>query len=105
LRPEKLDIIVDWRMFVMKKNVLITLSSFDKIIELFESPVFLRLPNYCDYRDVYHELKVKKQKLEIRKRYANVIMAEDDDSRDDARIEYLRMKSRLGKIDIDDIFL
>jgi hypothetical protein len=88
----------------MEKSVLITLSSVDKIIGMFESPDFLRLSNYCDCRGAYRELKAKKQKLEVRKRYAGIIKAKDGDSRDDARIEYLRMKGLLEKNCVDDIF-
>jgi hypothetical protein len=85
----------------MSKNILIPRHTFEKIIEILESPGFMRLPNFYDYIDVYHELKFKKQRMDIRNTYAKVIKAKDDDSRDNARLEYLMQRKQLGKIDDD----
>jgi hypothetical protein len=85
----------------MSKNVLIPLSLLDKIIDLLEhwdvskQDYFIR----CDYYDVLGELVWKKQKIELRDAYVKIINADNQDSRDDARIEYLR-KKRLLKDDI-----
>jgi hypothetical protein len=83
----------------MSKNVLIPQSTFEKIIELFECVEFSRLANFLDYVDVYHELKFKQQRLDIRKTYAKVIAAKDDRARDNARMNYLHQRRQIGKID------
>ena len=87
----------------MSKNVLIPRGYLEKIIELFECIDISRLPNFYDYLDVLHGLKVKMHKLEIRETYAKIIQAGDPDSLHDARIEYLWQKSQLGNIDLESI--
>jgi hypothetical protein len=87
----------------MSNNVLIPHLTFERIIEMMECLDISRLPNYYDYIDVLHELRVKKQKLDIRETFAKVIHAADSDSRHDARIEYLWQKRQLGNVDLGDI--
>ena len=84
----------------MSKNVLIPRSTLEGIIEMMESLDIARLPNCYDYIDILRELKVKVQKLELREAYSGIIRADGNDSRHDARIEYLRKKSQVGKVDI-----
>jgi len=87
---------------IKNNNVLISRSTFEKIICMMDCLDFSRLPNFYDYLDILHELKVKKQKLDIRETYTKIIQAADPGSRHDARIEYLWQKSQLGNVDIDD---
>jgi len=84
----------------MSKNVLIPQSTLERIIWLLEGADISNNPNVYDYLDVIHELKVKMQKIEIRNTYAKIIRADTPDSKHDARIDYLRQKSQLGKIDV-----
>jgi hypothetical protein len=86
----------------MSNNVLIPRTTFERIIDMMECLDISRIPNYYDYLDVLKELKVKKQKLDIRETYAKVIYAGDSDSRHDARIEYLWQKSQIGNVDLGD---
>jgi len=87
----------------MSNNVLIPRLTFERIIEMMECLDISRLPNFYDYIDVLHELRVKQQKLDIRKTYAKLIHAGDSDARHDARVEYLWQKSQLGNVDLGDI--
>jgi len=81
---------------------MIPRHTFEKIIDMLESPHVMRMPNYCDYLDILYELKVKMQKLELRGAYVKIITAKDSDTRDDARIEYLWQKSQIGNVDVDE---
>ena len=84
----------------MGNNVLIPRPTLERIVEMMESLDFARLPNYCDYLDILRQLKVKMQKLELREAYAEIIRTGDTDANFDARIEYLRQKSQVGKVDV-----
>jgi hypothetical protein len=85
----------------MSKNIMIPLSLLDKIIDLLAHwdvsgcDCFMR----SDYHDVLGALAWKKQKLELRDAYVNIIKAPDQDGRDIARIEYLRQR----RLVMDDI--
>ena len=85
----------------MSKNVLIPLPLLERIVFLFESLDVSNSSNCCDYYDVLRLLKVKMQKLELRKAYANIINAGGEDARHVARIEYLRQRNQLGTVDVD----
>jgi hypothetical protein len=78
-------------------NVLIPIPLVKQIIELlgyWDTSKYDRA--ICDdYRDVMQALNVKLQKLELRDAYSKIINAKNDDSRHDARMEYLWQKSRL----------
>ena len=93
-----------WRTINMSKNVLIPLTLFMRLIELLE---YWDIPEHHDLRfeycDVLWELKVKIQKLELREAYSKIISADSEDSRHDARIEYLRQRHCLGDVDVPDI--
>jgi len=80
----------------MSKSVMIPLSLFLRINELVDE---LKDSSYdfhlCyEFGDVLNGLKVKLQKLEIRKAYSQVMSAPDHESRVRARIEYLRQKRK-----------
>jgi uncharacterized membrane protein len=86
----------------MSKNVLIPMSLLCSIIELLE---YWNLSMYDRvvqdlYSEVLNELLVKMQKIELRDAYSKIINAKNADSRDQARIEYLRLKNQLGVVDV-----
>ena len=54
-----------------------------------------------DYWEILKSLNIKMQKLELRDAYAKMINAENEDRRHDARIEYLRLKTRLNDLMTD----
>jgi len=86
----------------MCKNILIPLSLLDRIIKLLERwdvsgcDYFIR----CDCHDVFGELAWKKQKIELRDAYSKIIAADNQDAKDEARIEYLRKKRLLKEDDM-----
>jgi hypothetical protein len=84
----------------MTNNVLIPLPLLERIIYLFESWDISNSPNCYDYYDVLTALKVKMQKLDLRKAYAEIIHADSVDAQNNARIEYLKQKSQLGSVDV-----
>ena len=53
-----------------------------------------------EYCEILRELKVKMQKIELRDAYAKIITAKDPDSRDWARIDYLRLRNQVGDVDV-----
>jgi len=78
----------------MAQNVLIPLPLLIQIIDLLG---YWDLSNYdmtiqCQYSDVLRALNFKLQKLELRDTYANIVRADNNDDRDQARIRYLRHK-------------
>ena len=89
----------------MSKSVLIPLPLLERIIWLFEDWDVSNYPNCLDYYDVLRELKVKIQKLELRKAYAGIIHADSEDAQIDARIEYLKQKRHVGDVDVADHWL
>ena len=81
----------------MGKNVLIPITFVKQIIELLE---YWDISKYdlsirIEHDNILRSLHVKLRKLELRDAYAKIIAARDEDSRDDARIEYLKQKARL----------
>jgi len=82
------------------KSVLIPVQLVNQIIELLG---YWDTSKY-DYaiRDikwgVLQALNVKMQKLELRDAYSKMVEADSEDRRHDARIEYLRHKSRLDDL-------
>lgn len=91
---------------MMEKNVMIPLSLLERIIELLDGLDASRYGyNFqYEYGDILCALKVKMQKIELRDAYAKIITAVTEDTRDLARIEYLRLKNQLGDVDVDVIF-
>jgi len=85
----------------LSKNVTIPLSLLDQMIDLLAHwdvsacDDFLR----CAYHDVLSALSCKKQKVDLRDAYAQMIHADNLDDRDLARFDYLR-KKRLSQPDI-----
>jgi len=82
------------------KSVLIPISLVKQIIELLGC---WDLSNYDrairdDCWDVLQSLNVKMQKLELRDTYSKVLAASDEESRHDARMEYLWQKRRLDDL-------
>ena len=83
----------------MNKNVLIPRSTFERIIVLLEWLDLSNNPNRYDYYDMIGELKVKMQKIELHGAYSKIMSAKTEDAKHDARIEYLRQRRQLGKVD------
>ena len=82
----------------MGRNVLIPLALLTRIIELLEYwdvSVYDRVIR-DDYNDIMYELDVKLQKIQLREAYTNIILANDEDARHSARIDYLRRKTQIA---------
>jgi hypothetical protein len=85
------------------KNVMIPLSLMDKIIELLG---YFDVSKYdpviqLELHEVLRYLDIKKRRLGLRDCYAKVILAKNEDKRDDARIRYLKEKSLLREDSAD----
>ncbi|MDR1158504.1 MAG: hypothetical protein LBK75_09440 [Oscillospiraceae bacterium] len=80
----------------MSQNVMIPLKFVDTMIELLghwdisKHPPVIRY----NYDDVLCALKMKKWKCELHDAYSKIIQAYDQQTRDEARIYYLRLKNR-----------
>jgi len=87
----------------MSNNVLLPLSLFMRVIDLLG---YWDISESHDLRNEYctvlWELKVKLQKLELRDAYSKIISATDEDTRDFARINYLRKRRCIGDVDVPD---
>ncbi len=55
-----------------------------------------------EYDDILWALQVKKQKIELREAYSKIILADDPEARDAARVEYLRQQRILYDYDSDE---
>jgi len=88
----------------MGKNVLIPIPLVKQIIELLGywdiSKYDQAIRDY--YGDILLSLNVKLQKLELRDAYSKIIVADNEDSRNDARISYLWQRARLKDMSADD---
>jgi len=76
----------------MDKNVQIPLTLFTRIIEFLE---FMDAPEYAshhwqEYDSILCLLRKKKERIELRDTYAKIVYAKDDDTRHNARINYLQ---------------
>ena len=75
---------------------MIPLPLMDRIIDLLESLIPSKLENVTfEHAFVLELLSIKKLKLELREVYSNMISADNEDDRHDARIDYLRKKREL----------
>ena len=85
----------------MSRNITIPLSLFNKILDLMDCwDVSEYAPHIkADYCDVLFALDKKKQSIELRNAYSNIINAESEDERHDARMRYL-----MGKRNLRDYF-
>ena len=79
------------------KNVQIPIDLFHQIIDLLgywdTSKYDISIQD--DYNYIVDELNKKRQKMELREQYKNVVNAASEDDRDMARIEYLKQKNQL----------
>ena len=75
----------------MGKNITIPYSLFSKTIDLLDSLDFLDYSQHTQelYFDVLFALLRKQQSIDLRNAYANIINAENDDERHEARMNYL----------------
>ena len=76
------------------KNVQIPLTLFTKIIKFMEwwdisdwEPAMQQ-----QYREIFSALIEKRDSMDLRSAYANVVFAKDDDQRNQARTAYLEQK-------------
>lgn len=78
----------------MAKNVTIPLALFDKIIDLLDSWDIYDCSQRTqeDYFEIVMALAKKQQTIELRNIYAQIINAENDDERHDARMQYILEK-------------
>ena len=89
----------------MGKNVMVPLSLLDRIVELLDC---WNIDEYSpatryEYDDIIWALRVKKQKTELRGAYAKIILADDPEAREAARIEYFRQQRLLFELENDEI--
>jgi len=76
------------------KNVKISESLFKKTIGFLEqlnaAGIYFDLQD--EFNDIYGEFLKKEQSIKLRKDYSKIVCAKDDNSRFDARMQYLRNK-------------
>ena len=82
---------------MMNQNVMIPLNLLEQTIDLLEQWNISACGQHLfhDYQDVLWALKVKIQKLELRDAYAKIIAADNENDRDEARMQYLLKKHLL----------
>jgi len=87
----------------MGKNVLIPIPLVKQLIELLGYWDISKYDRIIrdDYDDILLSLNLKLQKLELRDAYAKIITADNEDSRNDARINYLWHKNHLHDLATD----
>jgi hypothetical protein len=75
----------------MAKNINIPYQLFSKMIDLLDYWDIYEYSAYTQemYYDVLFALLKKQQNIELRQAYANIINAESDEERHDARMNYL----------------
>ena len=78
----------------MADNVMIPIALLNDTIDLLESIDISGFdhPIPCLYEVVLSDFLKKRQKLELRRTYADIIFAENDDDRFNARMKYLQAK-------------
>jgi hypothetical protein len=78
----------------MSNNIKIPLSLLAQTINLLEQwdTSSYDPATQSEFNNVYYAFLKKKQSLELRNAYANIIFAGDEDSRLEARLQYLQKK-------------
>ena len=81
----------------MSKNIMIPLALLEQILDLLEQWDISRAELHlrCDYHNVLDQLIWKKQKIKLRDAYTKILIADSQNDRDLARIQYLRQKRLL----------
>ena len=84
----------------MSKSVMIPIPTLNQIIELLG---YWDVSTYDqtirdDYDDVLRALNFKLEKLDLRNAYTKIIVADNEDARDDARINYLKRKRLINAL-------
>ena len=77
-----------------EKTVQIPLTLFFQTIDFLEN-LDLRMPQpalFGYHRVILSAYLVKKQRMDLRKSYSDIIFADNDDERREARMEYLQKK-------------
>jgi hypothetical protein len=84
---------------MMSKNVMIPLFLFDQIIALLQHwDISAFSPDLrYDYDNVVWSLAAKKQKLNLRNAYTNIIQADSQQAKVEAYSRYLQHKSLLAE--------
>lgn len=72
---------------------------YDTFISLIDALQYIDLSNYDEsfkmqFEGIVSILEGKKRKLELRDTYSGILKAKDEDTRDLARIEYLRKRNQ-----------
>jgi hypothetical protein len=83
------------------KNVLLPIPLVKRMIALLEEGDVSGCSR-DDQRDILQSLVVKMRRIELRGAYAEILAADSEDSRRDARLSYLRQKNRLDDFSDDD---
>jgi len=83
-----------------QKNVQIPMDVFNLLIQFMEYWEIYKLDRATqdEYHYVYSVLHKKLDTLKLRESYANIIFAEDEDKRFDARMNYLQHKRIIKQI-------
>ena len=76
-------------------NVKISLCLFNKLMFLMEylSLANFDLPNICKFNDILFELRAKQQNINKHSAYSQIIYAKDDEKRNIARRNYVKLKN------------
>ena len=92
-------------MAIKEKQVLIPLGIFEKLMELlnrleekvYENSSEFELDDEAQFYILYmlENLRHKKDKMDLRKKYAGMIFAENEDERFDSGIDYLSRKNEV----------
>ena len=78
----------------MNKNIMISEYLFLCIFELLTAFDAIVPPNIRrEYEHILWDLNLKKHKMNLRDAYSKIINAKNDDDRNFARFEYLRLKN------------
>lgn len=83
---------------------MIPLSLLDRIVALFSKLDISDFGYHTRYEfgDILWALNVKKQKIELRDAYSKIILADDEEARVAARVEYLSKQRLLHEYENDD---
>ena len=84
----------------MEKNVKIPLDLFNQTIDLLDCIKISKTDNpilHCYHKKVLNLFLKKKESMDLRKSYANIIFSENEDDRHQARMDYLQKRNDFKK--------
>ena len=79
-----------------QQNIQIPMTLFNKVIGVFDYLNFsnFSLPELLSFDIIYHDLRDKQRRINLRSAYTNIVIANDDEHKRCAYFNYIKLKRK-----------